>query len=199
MKIIYLRTNLVNGKKYIGQTKDLKRRERDWRKLKTNYSNKELNEDRIKYGLDNFKIEVLETCENEEGDKKERYYIEKYNTLSPNGYNMYSGGIKGYNFNMSDEAKEKISKATKGIAKSEETKKKISDGLKNHPLKSKQVYQYTLDGKLVAIYPSAKQAARDTGFSQGNISACIVGGFYYKGKWKNRIQSNGYIWRDSPL
>ena len=53
MKTIYLRTNLANGKQYVGQTKDLKRRERDWRKLKTNYSNKELNEDRIKYGLEN--------------------------------------------------------------------------------------------------------------------------------------------------
>ena len=38
MKTIYLRTNLINGKKYVGQTSDFKRRERDWRKLGTTYS-----------------------------------------------------------------------------------------------------------------------------------------------------------------
>lgn len=199
MKYIYLRTNLSNGMQYVGQTNDLKRRERDWRKLKTNYSNKLLNEDRIKYGLENFKLEVLEICEDAEADEKERYYIEKYDTIQPKGYNYNNGGYKGFTFNMSEETKKKISQTTKGVSKTETTKKKISEGLINHPSKSKAVYQYTLDGKLVAKYQSAKQAARDTGFSQGNISNCCNGGYYLKGKWKNRIQYNGYKWSYIPL
>lgn len=201
MKYLYLRTNLINGKQYVGQTSDIKRRERDWRKLNTNYSNKNLNDDRKKYGLENFKIELLEICENIESDEKERMYIEKYNTIYPNGYNKYSGGLKNFSFKMLEEIKEKISKTTKGITKSEETKRKISAGLKNHPAKSKLVYQYTMENILVAIWPSAREAARELNFSQGCISICCNGGFYSKqrNKWVNRKQYNGYKWSYEPL
>lgn len=34
---------------------------------------------------------------------------------------------------------------------------------------SKKVYQYTLDGELVAEYPSMAEAQRSTGFAKGNI------------------------------
>lgn len=201
MKFIYLRTNLINGKQYVGQTSDLKRRERDWRKLNTSYSNKELDEDRIKYGLKNFKLEIIEICEDGESDKKENYYIEKYNTLSPNGYNKYSGGVKGFTFTMKEETKKKISESEKGIRRTDETKEKISKGLQNHPEKSKTVYQYTLDKNLVKIYPSTREAARQTGYNQANIWSCCTGGFFSKkrNKWINRIQYNGYIWSYKPI
>ena len=201
MKIIYSRTNLINGKKYIGQTTDILRRERDWKKLNTSYSNKEINEDRKTYGFENFKLEIIEICEDEEADEKERYYIEKYNTLFPNGYNKYSGGIRDFTFTANEETKKKISITTKGTKKTEETKKKISEGLRNHPDKSKQIYQYSLNNELIAVWPSAKEAARTLHFSQGNISNCCNGGFYSKqrNKWVNRIQYNGYKWSYEPL
>lgn len=34
MYVVYLRTNLVNGKQYVGQTKDFVNRERKWNNLK---------------------------------------------------------------------------------------------------------------------------------------------------------------------
>lgn len=64
---------------------------------------------------------------------------------------------------------------------------------------SKQVYQYTLDGELVGIYPSASEAARDTGFKQSNISRCCNGGYTYKGEWINYITYKGYKWSYEPL
>ena len=56
---IYLRTNLVNGKQYVGQTNDIERRNKNWNTLSVRYANKFLEADRDKYGLTNFKTEIL--------------------------------------------------------------------------------------------------------------------------------------------
>jgi len=199
MKTIYIRTNKINGKQYVGQTDDIKRRERDWRKLGSSYANKELDYDRANYGLDAWTIDILDEVDDSLGDETERKYIEKYNTMFPYGYNRYSGGIKGFTFEVSEKTKDKISSSTKGKHKSESTKQKISQSLKNHPHKSKQVYQYTLDDLFVAVYPSARQAARELGYSQGNISNCCNGGFYRNGKWVSITQEYGYKWSYKPL
>ena len=169
-------------------------------KLGTSYSNKELNEDRSKYGLNVWNVKILDVVEDELADKTERYYIEKYNTLYPNGYNKYGGGIKGFTFQMEGEIKTKISKTLKGKSKMSEDGKKIVAETARERF-SKQVYQYTLEKELVAIWPSAKYAARELNFSQGNISQCCNGGFFSKsrGKWVNRTQYNGYIWSYIPL
>lgn len=55
----------------------------------------------------------------------------------------------------------------------------------NNPSKSKPVGQYTLQWDLIATYPSAREAARQTGFSQGGISDCCRGEIKTAG---------GYIW-----
>lgn len=51
---------------------------------------------------------------------------------------------------------------------------------------SKPVAQYTLDGILVAVYPSAREAAKQTGLLQGHITECC------QGKLKKH---GGFIWR----
>ena len=51
---------------------------------------------------------------------------------------------------------------------------------------SKTVYQYSLNGKLIAEYPSTKEVERQFGYGQGNISACC------RSKQKTAY---GYIWR----
>ena len=76
MKCIYLRTNLVNGKQYVGQTNDFKQREYDWKCLKAIYANKYLSCARMKYGFDNFKVEILRECKTQkELNEWEKYYI----------------------------------------------------------------------------------------------------------------------------
>lgn len=56
----------------------------------------------------------------------------------------------------------------------------------NDETKSKQVNQYSLDGTLLATYPSAHEVKRQLGFAQPNISACC------NGKYKTAY---GYKWR----
>ena len=58
--------------------------------------------------------------------------------------------------------------------------------------KSKPVFQYTLDYKLVAVYSSTKEAAKVLGFDQASISACARGKKHCK-------TYKGYIWSYVPL
>lgn len=63
---------------------------------------------------------------------------------------------------------------------------RISKAMTNGKL-AKRVAQYTLDGKLVKIWESLSEIARQTGWSKGNISQCCLG--------KTYSQCYGFIWR----
>ena len=52
----------------------------------------------------------------------------------------------------------------------------------------KPVLQYTLDMVFIKEYPSAAEAFRQTGISQGNINKCCNGKYRYK-------SAGGYIWK----
>lgn len=97
--MIYCYTNLINNKKYIGQTNNLKRRiKQHLQDSLHNYSearyNQLIHQAIRKYGIDNFKIEVLEEeISDDDIDEREQYYIKYYNTISPNGYNLTEGGL----------------------------------------------------------------------------------------------------------
>ena len=95
---IYKITNLINQKSYIGQSINISRRIKDhFQKAEcpsdVSY-NGALHSAIRKYGKNNFVWEVLEECSPEELDSKEQYYIQKFNTYSPNGYNILEGGQK---------------------------------------------------------------------------------------------------------
>lgn len=139
---IYLRTNKVNGMRYVGQTKDFRRREWDWSCLKTRYANCYIDEDREKYGLDNFNVVIIDHCETqEEAWELEQKYIKELGTKYPDGYNMSEGGETNKGMKHSEESKIKMSEAKKGIYtgeksywygkhRSEESKKKMSERAK---------------------------------------------------------------------
>ena len=137
MGYIYLRTNLLNGKQYVGQVieKWFKERQRTWNNLNKPYAGPLINRARAKYGLDAFSFVILKECPDEELDKWEMYYIEKLNTKAPNGYNLTEGGGGRRGYVLSEESKRKISEAFTGKTRNEQTKRKISEsqkGEKNH-------------------------------------------------------------------
>jgi len=47
-----------------------------------------------KYGIENFKFEIIEECSDEEVDTREIYWIDYYDTFK-NGYNLTRGGEGG--------------------------------------------------------------------------------------------------------
>jgi group I intron endonuclease len=114
MKCIYIRTNLVNGKQYVGQTINWEEREYGWR-TRQKYSGGAIDNARKKYGLENFKTEILKECSTQdELNYWEQYYIKELSTKVPNGYNITDGGGGMSGFKHREEDKIKISNALKG-------------------------------------------------------------------------------------
>lgn len=115
--IIYLVTNIINNKQYVGQT--IQTIEKRWRCHQT--KGHALFCAIKKYGVHNFTIEQLDIANNiEELNIKEQEWIRKLNSVAPNGYNLRLGGDSGGRH--SNETKEKISKAGMGRVVSEKTK-----------------------------------------------------------------------------
>ena len=56
--------------------------------------------------------------------------------------------------------------------------------------KGKAINQYTLEGKYIKTYPSAKQASINTGLSHGTICACCRGERNYTGNYQWRYVEN---------
>lgn len=104
---IYIITNLVNGKRYIGSTNDLYERSYShiYHLNEQNHSNKHLQNAWDKYGSDKFVIGVLEYVNENERLEREAYYIK---TLNPE-YNIAQ--VLNTNTSYSEERKQKISES----------------------------------------------------------------------------------------
>lgn len=93
-KDIYIIRNTVNDKCYIGQSNDYKYRFRKHCEAarRNNHKYKSYLYNAMNaIGIDKFYVELLET-DVENYNEKEIYYINKYNTIRPNGYNLAKGG-----------------------------------------------------------------------------------------------------------
>lgn len=101
---IYKWTNKINNKNYIGQSINIEQRKRSHIASsyypKSNTYNTVFHQAIRKYGVDNFTFEILCICQKEELNDLEKFYIEKYNSVVPNGYNMTSGGENPWSINM---------------------------------------------------------------------------------------------------
>jgi group I intron endonuclease len=207
-----------------------------------------------KHGEESFKFEVIIICFDEDVFKFEEEYIKKYNTLSPNGYNVAEGGKSGRNFlgkTHSEETKQKIGIKSKeynsrpevkersrkvaiklnermnsgeivrhtgkwkkaveegrignrGAQRTEESKKKISEGLKKFfntngstinrekhseimtKANGRIVGQYSKDGTLLNTFASIALASKDTNIPRSTIQSAASG--------RTRT-GGGFIWK----
>lgn len=142
---IYKITNNINHKFYIGKREKSVFDENYWG------SGKHIKNSILKYGINNFSREIVEWCKNrEELNNREKYWIEVLNSRDPNiGYNIAAGGdgvgiphteewkIKHsgsgngrFGKEVSQETRNKISKANKGKKRTKEFKEKVSQSLK---------------------------------------------------------------------
>lgn len=132
MGIIYILENKINGKYYIGQT---------IRSFKERFRQHQISHSIIgnalrKYGTDSFNKIIIEDISEEKLDELEQVYIQKYNSIYPNGYNFDGGGHK--NKHLHEDHKKKLREARKGkkpfLGKhcSEEHKRKIGESKKGN-------------------------------------------------------------------
>ena len=191
--IIYKITNLINGKVYIGQTiQGLKQR---WKQHKNHskYHDFLLYRAMKKYGNNNFKIEQIDVAYSKEQlDAKESYWIEKYNCLSPNGYNCLSGPTGTPK--VCEITRKKLSKASKRMWKNPEYRKKISKALKGKKLgdfteEHKEKISKSLTGRTLTNEHRKKigRATRKLWEDEKYRKACLKPFQEYNNKQKKKV------------
>ena len=90
-KAIYKIYNDINEKVYIGQSVNPTRRFKNHiQRAKNDSDNSLIHKAIAKYGEEHFFLEVIEWTENY--NQREKELIQKYNSISPNGYNILQGG-----------------------------------------------------------------------------------------------------------
>jgi len=172
MAYVYLTTNKINGKKYIGSSRK--------NQIDENYygSGKVIKDALKKYGKNNFQRDIL--WEGKGNERKiETYFLEEVNAASnPLYYNM-TNDARGNNIHKEETKKtvsekltgrkfskeicEKISKAKQGSTTSKKgkpdgPKPKVSEAHKGrispNKGKGKPVALYTIQGEYINTYPS---------------------------------------------
>ena len=202
---IYKITNIVNGKIYIGQTRN--KVEDRWKqhivdsKTPTGWQvNSILYKSIRKYGEKSFNIEIVEECDNQLLNEREKYWIKYYNSYAgnkgSNGYNLTLGGdgCKKYDCEIFEKlwrkglsaseiarqmgcARHTVILFLKTIPGYEERAKKdrYKAILKVNQSKNTPIDVYNLDGVFIKTFISQVEAAKELHIDKGNISAVLKG------------------------
>lgn len=204
---IYQIRNLVNGKIYIGSSKNIKSR---WNSHKTDINKKKHHSNLLqkawyKYGEENFVFEVLATCPPEYLIKLEQWFLDN---LKPE-YNICKIARSVLGLKRSEETKMKMAlcklgnTAFKGRKHTEETKQKMrisfkkpkseehrrknTERLHQHRYKLlKPILQYNLDGSFVQEWDSIKSIVETLNIHRMSIQNCITG---------RQKKAKGFIWK----
>lgn len=179
---IYITTNLVNGRKYIGQHK--------WSKYPSKHltyfgSGKILKNAILKYGEENFSCRIIQWCHSKwELDAREKAWILMYDAVNSNEfYNISTGGSGG------GSSWSNYTKPHPWIGKhhTEESKKKISENYKkqykkeNHPNFNKHLSQQTKEKQRTSAIKTAFQKSI---FSENDIKEIV------------KLRSDGLLYKE---
>jgi group I intron endonuclease len=151
---IYLVTNKLNGKQYVGQTIVARNRVGHGKLVRQAYK---------KNGYSNFTYEPIcaEIVDRPTLNFIERFWISVMESQAPNGYNIENGGSsKG---KVSEETKEKLRLAVTGFKHTEEAKRKISEANKNRSPETLAKISAANKGRFVSAELKARISAGNIG------------------------------------
>ena len=153
---IYKISNIINGKFYIGSSKDINHRWREHLKQLRNFKhpNAHLQSSWEKYDDEEiFQLSIVEECIQDKLLEREQHYIDTTKCYNKKiGYNTCKIAGKGPD----------------------------CTGLRQYT-KMKQVNQYTLDGKYIKSFICALEAEKETGVSNKRISSICTRNTYKSG------------------
>jgi len=161
------------------------------------------------YKKENFTKEILEFIEDDEKrekvSKREQYWINKYNSLYPNGYNLDEGGIGGCSqetakkvietrkknntLKHSEETKQKISNSNRGKEKSEIHKQHLKD---NH--KSRKEYTIIFeDGHSETLITNLKSICEKYNVTSNKLLSYSIKHKFLNGIYLKDITNDMYV------
>lgn len=207
MNKIYLIWNIFTGQFYVGATtKDVELRLEDHLQKSAKKVDNKFHKAIENYGSQAFDYMCVDTAKTtDELAQKEIYYINAFNAFST-GYNSNRGGgfrKTIYQFELNnpkpiatyqtlEEAGSSVNASRKTISNACLGSLKSAMGFlwsytPEYPevedKRSKTVYQYDLDGLLIATFNSAREASRQLGIGLSSITRCCRG---------ERKQTSGY-------
>lgn len=175
---IYCITNTVDGKRYIGVTREEIERRMQHHVYNSGIRNSPLYKAMREEGPEKFKINLVATAPSEkEMYKKEEEMVKKFNTVYPYGYNEQSGGV---NYKMSDES------TKKRVFKPNEVSRIVSRYKAGTPI-IKMAKQYGVNDNTIS-----RMIQRMTEGFEPNNQKLVYRGIRIE-NW-NRIKEEGYLY-----
>ena len=101
------------GKIYIGQSSDVNKRKKDYEKTIHCKGQIRLYNSLLKHGFNNHEFIVVEECEIDDLNKRERYWQDYHDVIGQNGLNCKLTSCQGKRMVLSEEARKKISNSVK--------------------------------------------------------------------------------------
>jgi group I intron endonuclease len=153
-----------SDKVYIGQSIDIERRFRHYKRMVCKEQIK-IHNSLLKYGVDAHIFEVLELCDTEDLNNRERHYQDLFDSVA-NGLNLLYVKSEHFNGGHSEESKKKISDSLKGRTFTDEHKYRI--GLNNSRRimsdETKEKHRLNGLGKIVSAETKQKQSQSRLGY-----------------------------------
>lgn len=173
---VYLVTNKINGKIYIGQSVDIERR---WNQHRYGKGNIILANAIKKYGIDNFSFEILEQIECINLTKEQ--ITDRLTIIEQEWFDKTKPFLRDTGYNIQTTSKPNLTPSRDKYFGEKISRIKIDN---NHC--GKKVKQYDLKGQLIKEWKSAADVERSLGFNAENISSSCL---------RKSKTSNGFVWR----
>ena len=127
MYAVYIITNTMNAKQYVGIAADLETR---WRRHRNANEGQLIHKAIKKYGVDAFVFtHVADAFDAESAKMIERLLIVEHNTKMPHGYNMTDGGDGTMGMAKTEEHKQKLKESNKKTYENKELRAKIGEAI----------------------------------------------------------------------
>ena len=154
MRFIYLAKNLINGKCYVGQTKDFQNRVKGHLNEADAGKGYAFHAAIRKHGKENFVFEVIEECDDDDVNERECIWIERFDSFK-RGYNLTSGG--GCCFQFSEETIQKIRNANSNLSEEQRYIKGSAFRGKHLTEEHKQKLREANKGKIPPCYEETRR------------------------------------------